>query len=161
VEQSLVIRRVSRLHSGRYSCTAINTEGTGLSNTVQLRVMCKWHSINATRLLLIDCQIADQPICRPNQKFLYGVAKQETAVVRCQTDAIPPVKLLLSCPHERNCKIEFAIERQANSHRWAFNTSSSSSEMTELTVNPTQMTQLINTHTEVVSPLLQFQSVSV
>ncbi|XP_046645622.1 synaptogenesis protein syg-2-like isoform X1 [Daphnia pulicaria] len=107
VEQSLVIRRVSRLHSGRYSCTAINTEGTGLSNTVQLRVMY-------------------QPICRPNQKFLYGVAKQETAVVRCQTDAIPP----------------------ANSHRWAFNTSSSS-EMTELTVNPTLMTQLINTHTEV------------
>jgi hypothetical protein len=46
VEQSLVIRRVSRLHSGRYSCTAINTEGTGLSNTVQLRVMCKWSPWN-------------------------------------------------------------------------------------------------------------------
>ena len=50
VEQSLVIRRVSRLHSGRYSCTAINTEGTGLSNTVQLRVMCKWHSSNPISL---------------------------------------------------------------------------------------------------------------
>ncbi|EFX82716.1 hypothetical protein DAPPUDRAFT_48816 [Daphnia pulex] len=99
VEQSLVIRRVSRLHSGRYSCTAINTEGTGLSNTVQLRVMY-------------------QPICRPNQKFLYGVAKQETAVVRCQTDAIPP----------------------ANSHRWAFNTSSSS-EMTELTEGAGEVVQ--------------------
>jgi hypothetical protein len=42
VEQSLVIRRVSRSHSGRYSCTAVNTEGSGVSNIVQLRVMCKW-----------------------------------------------------------------------------------------------------------------------
>ena len=32
-----------------------------------------------------------QPVCRPGQKIMYGVAKQETAVVRCQTDAIPPV----------------------------------------------------------------------
>lgn len=46
VEQSLVIRRVSRSHSGRYSCTAINAEGSGVSNTVQLRVMCKWHIEN-------------------------------------------------------------------------------------------------------------------
>uniref|UniRef100_A0A0P4Y268 Sidestep protein n=1 Tax=Daphnia magna TaxID=35525 RepID=A0A0P4Y268_9CRUS len=99
VEQSLVIRRVSRFHSGRYSCTAINTEGTGLSNTVQLRVMF-------------------QPVCRPNQKIMYGVARQETAVVRCQTDAIPP----------------------ARSHRWAFN-ASTSSEMTDLAVNRTQILQ--------------------
>ncbi|XP_046444783.1 hemicentin-1-like isoform X3 [Daphnia pulex] len=82
VEQSLVIRRVSRSHSGRYSCTAVNTEGSGVSNTVQLRVMF-------------------QPVCRPGQKILYGVAKHETVVVQCQTDAIPP----------------------AHSHRWAFNTS--------------------------------------
>ena len=66
VEQSLVIRRVSRLHSGRYSCTAINTEGTGLSNTVQLRVMCKWqHPIKFNRLSFIDrlsnCRSADLP----------------------------------------------------------------------------------------------------
>ena len=46
VEQSLVIRRVSRSHSGRYSCTAVNAEGSGVSNTVQLRVMCKWHIEN-------------------------------------------------------------------------------------------------------------------
>ena len=41
VEQSLVIRRVSRAHSGRYSCTAANAEGSRVSNTVTLRVMCK------------------------------------------------------------------------------------------------------------------------
>ncbi|EFX71288.1 hypothetical protein DAPPUDRAFT_60346 [Daphnia pulex] len=87
VEQSLVIRRVSRSHSGRYSCTAVNTEGSGVSNTVQLRVMF-------------------QPVCRPGQKILYGVAKHETVVVQCQTDAIPP----------------------AHSHRWAFNTSLSDVE---------------------------------
>ena len=46
LEQSLVIRRVSRSHSGRYSCTAVNAEGSGVSNTVQLRVMCKWHIEN-------------------------------------------------------------------------------------------------------------------
>lgn len=42
VEQSLVIRRVSRNHSGRYSCTAVNTEGSSTSNIVLLRVMCKF-----------------------------------------------------------------------------------------------------------------------
>uniref|UniRef100_A0A0N8ECY9 Sidestep protein n=2 Tax=Daphnia magna TaxID=35525 RepID=A0A0N8ECY9_9CRUS len=82
VEQSLVIRRVSRFHSGRYSCSAVNAEGSGFSNAVQLRVMF-------------------QPVCRPGQKILYGVAKQDAVTVKCQTDAIPP----------------------AHSHRWAFNTS--------------------------------------
>ncbi|KZS14772.1 putative Hemicentin-1 [Daphnia magna] len=121
VEQSLVIRRVSRFHSGRYSCTAINTEGTGLSNTVQLRVMF-------------------QPVCRPNQKIMYGVARQETAVVRCQTDAIPP----------------------ARSHRWAFN-ASTSSEMTDLAVNRTQIlqqTRFESSHVEVrCEPLIMVEFV--
>ncbi|XP_057377769.1 uncharacterized protein LOC130699475 [Daphnia carinata] len=82
-EQSLVIRRVSRSHSGRYSCSAVNAEGTGISNIVHLLVMFL-------------------PVCHPGQKILYGVAKQETVVVHCQTDAIPP----------------------AFSYRWSFNTSS-------------------------------------
>lgn len=44
VEQSLVIRRVSRSHSGRYSCSAVNSEGSGVSNIVHLRVMCKFQT---------------------------------------------------------------------------------------------------------------------
>jgi len=38
------------------------------------------------------CAHPVQPVCRPGQKILYGVAKQETVVVQCQTDAIPPVE---------------------------------------------------------------------
>ncbi len=37
------------------------------------------------------CACPVQPVCRPGQKILYGVAKHETVVVQCQTDAIPPV----------------------------------------------------------------------
>ncbi|KAI9552041.1 hypothetical protein GHT06_022378 [Daphnia sinensis] len=92
-EHSLVIRRVSRSHSGRYSCSAANAEGTGISNIVHLLVMFL-------------------PVCHPGQKILYGVAKQETAVVHCQTDAIPP----------------------AFSFRWSFNTSST--DVNDLQENP-------------------------
>ncbi len=34
---------------------------------------------------------ADQPVCRPGQKTMYGVAKGETTQVKCNSDAIPPV----------------------------------------------------------------------
>ena len=43
VDQGLVIRRVSRQQSGRYSCTAVNSEGNGSSNTVLLKVMRKFN----------------------------------------------------------------------------------------------------------------------
>ena len=42
VEKGLVIRRVSRHQSGRYSCTATNSEGQSASNVVYLRVKCKF-----------------------------------------------------------------------------------------------------------------------
>ena len=52
VDQGLVIRRVSRQQSGRYSCTAVNSEGNGSSNTVLLKVMRKF---NQWPQLVISC----------------------------------------------------------------------------------------------------------
>lgn len=32
---------------------------------------------------------ADKPVCKPNQKYIYGVAKEENAQVICEVDAFP------------------------------------------------------------------------
>uniref|UniRef100_A0A182XVB0 Ig-like domain-containing protein n=1 Tax=Anopheles stephensi TaxID=30069 RepID=A0A182XVB0_ANOST len=37
------------------------------------------------------CQVKlDKPICRPDQKKIYGVARNEAAEILCQVDAYPP-----------------------------------------------------------------------
>ena len=41
-ETSLVLQRVSRHATGRYTCHAINTEGEGSSGAFQLNVLRKW-----------------------------------------------------------------------------------------------------------------------
>ena len=40
--QSLVLQKVSRTESGLYQCHAINQEGQGSSNTVNLPIKCKY-----------------------------------------------------------------------------------------------------------------------
>lgn len=35
-------------------------------------------------------RLADKPICRPDQKKIYGVARNEAAEIVCEVDAFPP-----------------------------------------------------------------------
>ena len=39
--QSLVVQRVTRIDSGRYTCHVFNSEGEGVSEEVSLSVKCK------------------------------------------------------------------------------------------------------------------------
>ncbi|KAF2892420.1 hypothetical protein ILUMI_13758, partial [Ignelater luminosus] len=68
--QSLVLQNVTRARSGLYTCVGSNQEGDGESNPVQL-----------------DVKFA--PVCRPAQPRIYGVARQETAEIRCELEANP------------------------------------------------------------------------
>ncbi|XP_042895827.1 protein turtle isoform X2 [Parasteatoda tepidariorum] len=68
--QSLVLQKVQRTNRGLYYCMATNTEGTGRSNEVFLRIRYA-------------------PECKPNQKKIYGVALFETVGVTCELDADP------------------------------------------------------------------------
>lgn len=43
--QSLVLQKVSRLHSGSYSCLAANPKGETVSDPVNLRVRCEYNEI--------------------------------------------------------------------------------------------------------------------
>lgn len=36
------------------------------------------------------CTTADKPLCRPDQKKVYGVARNEAAHILCEVDAFPP-----------------------------------------------------------------------
>ncbi|KAG8191276.1 hypothetical protein JTE90_003287 [Oedothorax gibbosus] len=67
---TLIIKRVQRKHAGYYKCFATNTEGTGHSEKVYLKVNYS-------------------PVCQMGQKIVYGVAKGEPARVECSVDAEP------------------------------------------------------------------------
>lgn len=70
--QSLVLQKVSRESIGDYTCEAINSEGSGLSNPVPLHIMYP-------------------PVCRDHpEPLLLGVGIEKPTVIGCELDAYPP-----------------------------------------------------------------------
>ncbi|XP_037780317.1 nephrin-like [Penaeus monodon] len=67
---SLVLQRVGRYSSGAYTCRATNSEGKGVSRPIVLDVKYR-------------------PVCKPGQRWVYGIARQEMVHVTCDVDAHP------------------------------------------------------------------------
>jgi len=70
LDHSLVLQKVTKSESGVYTCTAHNSEGDGVSNSLKLNVRYK-------------------PFCKPGQVQVYGVAKHERIHVACEVVANP------------------------------------------------------------------------
>ncbi|XP_065284860.1 neural cell adhesion molecule 2-like [Dermacentor albipictus] len=68
--QSLVLQKVHRSRRGRYKCIAMNREGHGTSNVFMLRIKYA-------------------PVCKPDQRHIYGVSRHESVSVRCELEADP------------------------------------------------------------------------
>ncbi|XP_069192808.1 uncharacterized protein [Procambarus clarkii] len=67
---SLALQKVDRYSSGSYTCRATNSEGQGVS-----------------RPILLDVKYS--PVCRPGQRWVYGIAREEMVHVSCEVDAHP------------------------------------------------------------------------
>ncbi|XP_022238347.1 protein turtle-like [Limulus polyphemus] len=67
---TLVLQKVDRSKRGRYICRAMNIEGYGESDPIDLRVQF-------------------EPVCIPSQRAVYGTAVHETVRVLCEVDADP------------------------------------------------------------------------
>merc|ERR1719150_2424888 len=72
--QSLVVQRVTRADSGRYTCHVFNTEGEGVSNHVTLAVKYA-------------------PVCSSQQKEVFGAARGKLVAVECLLEANPDTDL--------------------------------------------------------------------
>ncbi|XP_053204229.1 hemicentin-1-like isoform X2 [Panonychus citri] len=68
--QSLVLQKVRRSQAGRYFCTASNSAGQGHSEDFYLKINFA-------------------PVCKPGQKIIYGVARNEIVQITCEVEAEP------------------------------------------------------------------------
>jgi len=71
---SLLVRQISRINSGSFTCRADNKEGHGESNPIE-----------------IDIKFG--PVCSLDQKVIYGVAPHELTHVTCQVFSNPSSNL--------------------------------------------------------------------
>lgn len=69
--QTLVLQKVTRAHSGSYRCHALNREGEGVA------------------VPPINLTVRYAPVCRPDQTSVYGVARHETVRVSCAVESLP------------------------------------------------------------------------
>ncbi|KAI2803114.1 hypothetical protein BLOT_007237 [Blomia tropicalis] len=70
-ENTLMIFNVNRRHSGRYRCVTGNAQGEGQSDDILLKVQYV-------------------PVCKTEQRTLFGVGKREPIQVPCTVDSNPP-----------------------------------------------------------------------
>ncbi|XP_039283267.1 nephrin [Nilaparvata lugens] len=90
---ALALQHVKRYQAGNYTCVASNVEGDGESNSTQLKVMYK-------------------PVCRSDQKRVYGVARHEKVQILCQVDSFPlPDEFKWTFNNSASENVEVAPER--------------------------------------------------
>jgi len=121
--QSLVLQKLKRSSAGIYVCKASNIEGEGSSNAVELNIMCKKNELYKYRetnftgaqhcillTLLFHFQFSDKPVCKMEQKRVYGVAKGEQVEIECTLTSHP----------------------KADNFNWAFNNSAESIDVPQV-----------------------------
>ncbi|XP_019764544.2 nephrin [Dendroctonus ponderosae] len=110
--RALALQGVTRSQAGNYSCVASNVEGDGDSNIVQLKIMYK-------------------PICRRNQKQIYGVARHENTKILCEVESYPPPDSFSWSFNNSAETIEFPQTRY-NSENYLYSSTLTYSPITEL-----------------------------
>ncbi|XP_022914013.2 nephrin isoform X1 [Onthophagus taurus] len=106
--ENLALQSVKKGQAGNYTCVASNVEGDGDSNSVELKVMYL-------------------PVCKSDQKRIYGVARHENAKVYCEVE---------SYPVPTNFKWSFNNSAERNDvppERYKFNLTSSTLTYTPIT----------------------------
>ena len=72
--QSLVLRGLTRNHSGNYKCIGVNSHGTGISNSVQLTVRFS-------------------PVCQQPIRNIRGAGRSQSLTLSCPIQSLPyPLK---------------------------------------------------------------------